>query len=84
LVKEIILNYNITNHILVPKHVIISKDEVKELIETYHCNIESLPHISNIDPMVKKLQAQPGEVIKITRKSSTAGMSTYYRLVVVV
>ena len=84
MVKEIILNYNITNHALVPEHVIISKDEVTELLKTYHCTIESLPLISNIDPMVKKLQAQPGEVIKITRKSSTAGISIYYRLVVVV
>ena len=84
MVKEIILNYNITNHGLVPEHVIISKDEVKELIEKYHCKVESLPLISNIDPMVKKLQAQPGDIIKITRPSSTAGISIYYRLVVVV
>ena len=56
----------------------------KELTEKFHCKVESLPIISNIDPMVKKLQAQPGDVIKITRKSSTAGISIYYRLVVVV
>ena len=84
MVKEIILNYDISNHVLVPEHVIVPKDEVKEIAEKFHCKVESLPIISNIDPMVKKLQAQPGDVIKITRKSSTAGMSIYYRLVVVV
>ncbi len=84
MVKEIILNYDISNHLLVPEHVIISQDEIKEITEKFHCKVESLPIISNIDPMVKKLQAQPGDVIKITRKSSTAGISIYYRLVVVV
>tara|TARA_B100000315_G_C14562887_1_gene581407 strand:+ start:1083 stop:1337 length:255 start_codon:yes stop_codon:yes gene_type:complete len=84
LVKEIILNYDISGHVLVPEHVILSKDEIKEITEKFHCKINSLPNISNIDPMVKKLQAQPGDVIKITRKSNTAGISIYYRLVVVV
>ena len=84
MVKEIIFNYDISGHVLVPEHVIVPKDEVKEIVEKFHCKVQSLPNISNIDPMVKKLQAQPGDVIKITRKSSTAGMSIYYRLVVVV
>ncbi len=84
MVKEIILNYDISGHVLVPEHVIVPKDEVKEIVEKFHCKVESLPNISSIDPMVKKLQAQPGDVIKITRKSSTAGISIYYRLVVVV
>ncbi len=33
------------------------------------------------DPVVKIIKAKPGQVLRITRKSPTAGESVYYRIV---
>ena len=41
-----------------------------------------LPLILANDPVVKKIEAVKGDVLKIKRESLTAGESTYYRIVV--
>ncbi len=76
--REIILS-----HKLVPKHEILSKEEAKKVIEKYAGGDKyKLPYIKRTDPVVRALGAKPGDVIKITRKSPTAGESVYYRLVI--
>lgn len=74
--------YDILQHELVPRHDILSKTEKEELMNTFRVAAEQLPGILDSDPVVKKIKAKPGDVIKITRKSETAGESVYYRLVV--
>ena len=76
-IKEIILN-----HELVPKHEILSEKEAKELLETLNITKDQLPKILSKDPVVKILGAKPGDIIKITRRSATAGEAVYYRVVV--
>ncbi len=76
--KQIILS-----HKLVPKHEILSKEEAKKVIEKYAGGDKyKLPYIKKSDPVVKALGAKPGDIIKITRRSPTAGESVYYRLVI--
>jgi len=70
------------DHILVPKHEILGEKEVEELLKFLGVSKEQLPKIKASDPIVKEIGAKPGDVIKITRKSLTAGVSIYYRLVV--
>lgn len=72
----------ILNHILVPKHEIVSEEEKEQLLKTYKITPEQLPKIRSKDPIVKLIGAKPGDIIKITRKSPTAGKSVYYRLVI--
>lgn len=74
--------FSLLDHNSVPKHEIIKEDEVKSLLE--NCQIESgqLPKIKNSDPVAKELDAEAGDVVKITRISQTAGESFYYRLVI--
>ena len=74
--------FDITEHHLVPKHEVINKEEKKVLLEKLNISLKQLPFILSTDPMVKQLNAKEDDVIKITRKSSTAGESVYYRVVI--
>jgi DNA-directed RNA polymerase subunit H len=67
---------------LVPKHEILPEDEKKILLERLKISESHLPKVKSSDPAVKALDAKKGDVLKITRKSSTAGECTYYRVVV--
>jgi len=73
---------NIIRHHLVPKHIILRERQVKELLERYGIVTQQLPRIHDSDPVVKTVGAKIGNVLKIVRKSSTAGETSYYRLVV--
>jgi DNA-directed RNA polymerase subunit H (RpoH/RPB5) len=66
----------------VPKHVILNENERNELLKKYGIALRQLPRISVLDPVIKILDGKPGDVVKIIRKSSVAGESTYYRVVV--
>ncbi len=73
---------SILEHELVPKHEILSKEEVEELLKKYKASLNQLPQILISDPVVKELGARVGDVLKITRNSPTAGTAVYYRVVV--
>ncbi len=76
------LRFNVLNHEIVPLHEILPEDEVAPLLETYDIVKEQLPKIKSSDPAVKVVGAKPGQVVRITRASPTAGRFTAYRLVV--
>ena len=71
----------ITKHILVPKHQKISAEEKQELFDQYNITMREMPKISKKDPAIKELGAKPGDVIKITRQSPTAGLFEFFRVV---
>ena len=73
---------NITRHKLVPLHVVASDKERKELLEKYKITPDQLPKILNTDPVSVSIGAQPGQIVKIVRKSQTAKEAVAYRLVV--
>ncbi|MBS3107399.1 DNA-directed RNA polymerase subunit H [Candidatus Woesearchaeota archaeon] len=72
---------DLTAHTLVPKHEIVSKEEINKILERYNITIYQLPRILAEDPVVKVINAKTGDIIKVTRKSPTIGESHYYRLV---
>ena len=72
---------DITKHRLVPKHELLNEKEKEELLKRYGVTIRQLPRILASDPAIQKLNAKIGDIIKITRKSPTAGEATYYRVV---
>ena len=73
---------DIMEHTLVPLHIIISENERKELFEKYKITSDQLPKIMNTDPVSISIDAQPGQIVRIIRKSRTAKEAVAYRLVV--
>ena len=73
---------DITKHILVPKHILLNEEEKKEVLRKFNATLREFPRIRVSDPMVKKLGAKPGDLIKIIRESPTGGKVEYYRVVV--
>lgn len=69
-------------HELVPEHVISQKDEVNHILDMYNINKEQLPKIKSSDAVIKEIGAKEGDVVKVKRKSKTAGIFFAYRLVV--
>ena len=70
------------DHVDVPKHEIMERKHAEGVLEKYHCKTTDLPLIFANDPAIIGLGVKPGDMIKITRKSATAGESLYYRYVV--
>jgi len=72
----------ILEHEFVPKHEILSDEEKTNLLEQLKVPATALPYILKTDPVVRVIGAQIGDILKITRKSQTAGETIIYRLVV--
>lgn len=80
------MKIDIQQHDLVPKHEVISESEKELLEKTADFDINNLPKIKINDPVVKELSdnhnISAGDVLKITRKSKTAGEFISYRIVI--
>jgi DNA-directed RNA polymerase subunit H len=72
----------ILDHEMVPKHEVLSKKETEEVLANYGITPDKMPKISENDPVVQVIKAKKGDILKITRRSQTAGEAVYYRLVV--
>lgn len=74
--------FDVTTHILVPKHTVLSEKEKNIVFEKYGITFKELPKIYTTDPAIKELKLKSGEIIKIVKKSPTAGVAEYYRGVI--
>ena len=72
----------VPDHVYVPKHEIMTKKEAEDVLKKFNCKPTELPLIFVNDPAIIGLGVKPGDMIKITRSSATAGESLYYRYVV--
>ena len=76
------LPFKVSDHFLVPKHELMTPDEARDVLKKYNASPNQFPFISSTDPAAKSIGARAGDFIRITRKSETAGETTYYRYVV--
>ena len=68
-------------HLLVPKHVLLSKEQAAELLSKYNLTLDQLPKISHEDSGIASLEPKRDDIVKIIRDSPTAGKTVYYRRV---
>ena len=60
----------------------MTRNEAEGVLEKYHCKATDLALIFVTEPAIIAIGVKPGDMIKVTRKSATAGESFYYRYVV--
>jgi len=64
------LQYNITKHYLVPKHVVMYKHNTPEWMEfKKKYQTDKFPVIMKSDPIVRFYNFEKGDIIKVTRKN---------------
>ena len=86
--KEMKRKISILEHVLVPRHEVLSEEEAEELLRRYDVSREQLPKIKISDPVIEEIRREMGvnvkvgDIVRIVRKSRTAGRSVYYRVVV--
>jgi len=74
--------FDILEHELVPKHILLDKKEAEAVLEKYKIKPYQLPYIKSSDPAAEAIGAKPGDIVKIVRRSPTAGEAIAYRYVV--
>jgi len=74
--------FDLFEHKLLPKHEILTEKEREQILSQYRVQPYQLPQIKASDPAVKAIDAKPGDVLRVIRKSSTAGEHIAYRYVV--
>jgi DNA-directed RNA polymerase subunit H (RpoH/RPB5) len=82
LIPPTLPTFDIFEHQLVPHARIVTLEEKEELIKKYHSEPYKFPWIKSTDPIAIVLGAKPSDVLRITKKSETAGRFESYRYVV--
>ena len=73
--------YDILKHSLVPKHRKLSEKEITELLAQHNISILQLPILPSNDPVAKKMNLLPGDIVEVKRDGATKGYSYYRRVV---
>jgi len=75
------LMVNITQHEYVPQHIPLKQEEKMVLCRQYKLTDDKIPRIQHSDPISRYYGLDKGTVIKIVRRSKTAGRYVTYRIV---
>jgi DNA-directed RNA polymerase subunit H len=74
------LQFNLLEHELVPKHTILTEEQVTKFKKEYGITKSTqIPDISRFDPVALAIGMRPGEICHIERKSKIAVVGDYYR-----
>lgn len=76
------LKINIVEHMLVPKHIVLTQEESKKVLETYNAKKKDMPLISSTDPIARYYNMKADDICKIERPSIMTCITPFYRIVV--
>mmetsp|Transcript_20361 Transcript_20361/g.52857 ORF Transcript_20361/g.52857 Transcript_20361/m.52857 type:complete len:217 (-) Transcript_20361:108-758(-) len=77
---ELELMVNITEHMYVPKHTVLSDADKAIILERYKMSEDQVPRIQESDPISRYFGMTSGQMLKIVRVSQTAGRYVTYRI----
>ena len=81
------MKFNVLEHELVPEHYLVPAEEEEDILKELKVKKENLPKIKKSDPVLRILERKYGHIpigslIRIVRKSPTAGRIVVYRVVI--
>lgn len=76
------LQFDITEHMLVPPHEVLTKEEGENVLETYRARKRDMPLIRTNEDVAKYYNMKPGEITRIYRTSPLTCEVVAYRLVI--
>ena len=82
LIPKIFPSFQIFDHDFVSKHELLTPDEKEKFLEDYKVHAYQLPRINATDPAIIAVGGKPGDVVRVVRKSTTAGKYEAYRYIV--
>lgn len=80
--QEMLCMSSILHHEKQPKFTILSRRQKTAVLTKYKMKESQLPRMLAVDPIARYYGLKPGQVVKVVRKSETAGRYTTYRVVV--
>ena len=76
------LQSDITEHDLVPQHIVLTKEEGDKVLESYRARKRDMPLIRSNDAVAKYYNMKQDEIVKIIRPSPVTGEAVAYRYVI--
>jgi len=82
LIPKIFPSFQIFDHDFVSKHELLTPEEKEKFLEEYKVQAYQLPRINASDPAIIAVGGKPGDLVRVIRKSTTAGKYEAYRYIV--
>lgn len=76
------LKINLIDHILVPKHYILTEEQANEFLDSYKFKSKDLKRMLTTDPVSRYYNLKKGTIVRIERPSINSGIAIDYRIVV--
>ncbi|HDQ06637.1 MAG TPA: DNA-directed RNA polymerase subunit H [Candidatus Bathyarchaeota archaeon] len=75
-------SFNVFDHDFVSKHELLTPEEKEKFLEEHKVQPYQLPRINAYDPAIIAVGGKPGDIVRVIRKSQTAGKYVAYRYIV--
>lgn len=74
--------FNVTDHILVPKHIILTEEEQQQILIEYNLSIDQVPKLFKTDRIARHYNMKVGSICKIEQLSPVTGKVITYRHII--